>query len=76
MATLVPCSFQYLWAAQTNYEETPLERFDPRVINGRGARGTCKAKKEGIRDLADRRGERLPPSKLVVVVPTGFEPVF
>jgi len=35
-----------------------------------------EAKKEGVRDLADRHDERLPPSKLGVVVPTGFEPVF
>jgi hypothetical protein len=35
-----------------------------------------EAKKKGARDLADRRVERLPPSKLGVVVPTGFEPVF
>jgi hypothetical protein len=67
---------QYLWATQPDYEGTPLERFDPHAINRRGARGTCGAKKEGVRDLADRRVERLPSSKLGVVVPTGFEPVF
>jgi len=44
--------------------------------HGRSTRGTSEAKKEGVRDLADRRDERLPPNKLGVVVPTGFEPVF
>lgn len=31
---------------------------------------------EDVQDFADRRRERLPPSKLGLVVPTGFEPVF
>jgi len=31
---------------------------------------------KNVQDFADRREKRLPPSKLGLVVPTGFEPVF
>ena len=45
-------------------------------LSGAAAHEYGREEKEDVQDFADCRGERLPPSKLGVVVPTGFEPVF
>jgi|CXWL01.1.fsa_nt_gi hypothetical protein len=54
----------------TNTFSARYSRGQRRVNYGR------EEKTEDVQDFADRRRERLPPCKLGVVVPTGFEPVF
>ena len=53
-------------------------RYYLRTATGEHGRETRSERKGGknVQDFADHREKRLPPSKLGLVVPTGFEPVF